>query len=172
MNILGEAALGHTNEDLAFLNQASYLKMISGIGPSPSEIQTLLSHLPHLLIFVTTSGISEHSPENADVLYAYPSNTADQPLSPAYRLFKSRGVFVTLGQLLGQVTGNEEKPKITSVVLDGNMNDPGGGSVSESQLIHIGYEEENGDLLLLALPGNIKWPRTAMQKLRPVDITI
>ena len=163
MNILGEAALGHTNEDLAFLNQASYLKMISGIGPSPSEIQALLSHLPHLLMFVTTSGISEHSPENADVLYAYPSNTADQPLSPAYRLFKSRGVFVTLGQLLGQVTANEEKPKITSVVMDGNMNDPGGGSVSESQLIHIGYEEENEDLLLLALPGNIKWPRTVMQ---------
>ena len=97
-------------------------------------------------------GITENSEEAADVLYSYPSNvTNQQQISPAYRLFKSRGVFVTLAQLTGQVTGDGERPTSTSVLLDGN--DSNGGTVFESQLIHVGYEEENGDLLLLALPG-------------------
>ena len=134
----------------------SYTKMIHGEGLQPSDIQSMLCQIPHLLLYASTSGTSETEAESADVRYTYPSDTPNNPQSISYRLYKSRGVFVTLGQLLGQVTGNEEKPKITSVVLDGNTNDPGGGSVSESQLIHIGYEEEDGDLLLLALPGNIK----------------
>ena len=51
------------------------------------------------------------------------------------------------------MTGDGEKPTVTSVLLDGNGDESGGGSVFESQLIHIGYEEENGEVLFLALPG-------------------
>ena len=141
------------NEIHGMLTPPSYMKMISGHGPSPSEIQSWLSHLPHLLLYVTSSGITENSPEAADVLYAYPSDLTSRPLSSTFRLFKSRGVFVTLCQLLGQVTGDGEKPQVTSVLLDGTNNTSGEGTVNESQLIHIGYAEENGDLLLLALPG-------------------
>ena len=127
--------------------------MIHGDGLQPSDIQEMLGQLPHLLLYATTSGTTEAEEESADVLYTYPSDTPNNPQSTSYRLYKSRGVFVTLCQLLGQVTGDGEKPNVTSVLLDGNGEESGGGSVFESQLVHIGYEEENGEVLLLALPG-------------------
>ena len=127
--------------------------MIHGDGLQPSDIRTMLGQLPHLLLYATTSGTTEAEAESADVLYTYPPDTPNNQQSPAYRLYKSRGVFVTLCQLLGQVTGDGEKPNVTSVLLDGNGEDSGGGSVFESQLIHIAYEEENGEVLLIALPG-------------------
>ena len=77
------------------LTPPSYLKMLSGRGPSPPEVQSLLRGLPHMVLYVTSTGITENSPEAADVLYAYPSDITDHPLSPTFRLFKSRGVFVT-----------------------------------------------------------------------------
>ena len=131
----------------------TYLKMLSGRGPTPPEVQSLLRGLPHMVLYVTSTGITENSPEAADVLYAYPSDVMDHPLSPTFRLFKSRGVFVTLCQLLGQVTGDETKPQVTSVLLDGINNTATDCTINDSQLVHIGYAEENGDLLLLALPG-------------------
>ena len=127
--------------------------MIHGDGLQPSDIQEMLGQLPHLLLYATTSGTTEAEEESADVLYSYPSDTPNNPQSTSYRLYKSRGVFVTLCQLLGQVTGDGEKPNVTSVLLDSNGEESGGGSVFESQLVHIGYEEENGEVLLLALPG-------------------
>jgi hypothetical protein len=154
-HISDDSKVFEKNHVQGIFSQSSYLKMISGLGPSPSETQSLLSHLPHLLLYVAVTGVKESASELEDVLYTYPSETPTQPDSPTYRLFKSRGVFVTLCQLLGQVTGDGEKPTVTSVLLDGTMTESGGGgSVFESQLMHIAYEEENGDLLLLALPGN------------------
>ena len=131
----------------------SYTKMIHGEGLQPSDIQSMLCQIPHLLLYASTSGTSETEAESADVRYTYPSDTPNNPQSLSYRLYKSRGVFVTLCQLLGQVTGDGEKPTVTSVLLDGNGDESGGGSVFESQLIHIAYEEENGEVLFLALPG-------------------
>lgn len=133
----------------------SSTKMIHGDGLQPSDIQAMLSQITHLLLYATTTGTTETEAESADVHYTYPSDTANNPQSPSYRLYKSRGVFVTLCQLLGQVTGDGEKPRVSSVLLDGNGDESGGGSVFESQLIHIGYEEENGEVLLLALPGRL-----------------
>lgn len=140
---------------LARMTPPTYLKVLSGRGPSPSEVQSLLRCLPHIVLYVTSRGITESSPEAADVLYAYPSDITDHPLSPAFRIFKSRGVFVTLCQLLGQVTGDGKKPQVTSVLLDGINNTSADGTINESQLVHIGYTDENGDLLLLALPGKL-----------------
>ena len=127
--------------------------MIHGDGLHPSDIQSMLGQLPYLLLYSTTAGTTETEAESADVLYTYPPGTPNDPQSASYRLYKSRGVFVTLCQLLGQVTGDGQKPNVTSVLLDGSGDESGGGSVFESQLIHIGYEEEKGEVLLLALPG-------------------
>ena len=154
LDILDDDRIGESSGRHDILTPPTYMKMISGQGPSSSQIRSWLSHVPHILLYVTTTGITENSPEAADVLYMYPCDIMSRPSSSAHRLFKSRGVFVTLCQLIGQVTGNGEKPQVTSVLLDGNDNEDTEATMNESQLIHIGYEEENGDLLLLALPGN------------------
>ena len=138
----------------------TYLTVLSGDGPSPSEIHSLLKDMPHFLLYLTRSGITENSPETDDVIYAYPSDIQEHPEYPSFQPYKARGVFVTLCQLVSDVVaggggGEGSKPHVSSVLLDGgssNANDTS-NVVRESQLVHVGYVAENEDILLLALPG-------------------
>ena len=47
--------------------------MLSGDGPTSLEIQSMLKRLPYIVLYLTRSGITESSPELADVLYQYPT---------------------------------------------------------------------------------------------------
>ena len=113
--------------------------MIHGDGLQPSDIQEMLGQLPHILLYATTSGTTEAEEESADVLYTYPSDTPNNPQSTSYRLYKSRGVFVTLCQLLGQVTGDGEKPNVTSVLLDSNGEESGGGHTVRYSMLWLQF---------------------------------
>ena len=91
----------------------------------------------HMFLYLTKEGVTESSPERADVIFQHPPPSST---SRTQGLFKSRGVFVTLCQLLSDISVS--KPLVTSVMLDGG-------------LVHVAYIEESpDDLLLLALPAS------------------
>ena len=48
-------------------------RMLSGDGPTSLEIQSMLKRLPYIVLYLTRAGITESSPELADVLYQYPT---------------------------------------------------------------------------------------------------
>ncbi len=60
------------------------------------EVKSFLRRMPYLVLGVTREGVSESSPEMADVLYQFPDRSAG-PLSEA--ILKARGIFVTLCQV-------------------------------------------------------------------------
>ena len=43
--------------------------MLTGDGPTSLEIQSMLKRLPYIVLYLTRAGITESSPELADVLY-------------------------------------------------------------------------------------------------------
>ena len=102
------------------------------------EVQSMLRKLPYIILYVTKAGITETSPEMADVLYQYPRSGLNSHQSA--KLLKSRGLFITLCQALPEVSGGS-KPVISSVSVDGS-------------LVHVGVAEEREDVLLMALPAS------------------
>ncbi len=125
-----------------------YVSVAVGEDFDFEEIEAgLLRQVPHTAMFISHRGVSENSPEMADILYQYPppmtSNGEDT--SP---LTKVRGIFSTLCQLLDEIL---TKPVVTSIVI--SSKGAGDGRTSE-QLVHVAYAEDNGDFLLLALPAS------------------
>ena len=90
----------------------------------------MLKKLPYMALYVTRRGITEQSPELADVMYQYPPQ-------PQSRLLQVRGLFLTLCHALPEITGS--RPVTSSLLV-------------EDQLVHAGYAEEREDLFILALP--------------------
>ena len=101
---------------------------------SGAKTQNLLKRLPYLILYLTRSGITESSPDMADVLYQYPSAASGQHSA---KLLKTRGMITTLSQVLSEVTGF--KPSLVSLLVEG-------------QLVHVGMVEEKEDLFVMALP--------------------
>ena len=111
------------------------LNLDSNASSRPSSATTTDS--AHMFLYLTKEGVTESSPERADVVFQHPPPSST---SRTQGLFKSRGVFVTLCQLLSDISVS--KPLVTSVMLDGD-------------LVHVAYIEESpDDLLLLALPSS------------------
>ena len=108
--------------------------MLSGDGPTSLEIQSMLKRLPYIVLYLTRAGITESSPELADVLYQYPTAASGHH---SIKLLKVRGIFVTLVQALPEITG--ALPATSTVAVDG-------------EVVHVGYADEGEDVLLLALP--------------------
>ena len=110
------------------------LNLDSNASSRPSSATT---DSAHMFLYLTKEGVTESSPERADVVFQHPPPSST---SRTQGLFKSRGVFVTLCQLLSDISVS--KPLVTSVMLDGD-------------LVHVAYIEESpDDLLLLALPAS------------------
>ena len=110
------------------------LNLDSNASSRPSSATT---DSAHMFLYLTKEGVTESSPERADVVFQHPPPSST---SRTQGLFKSRGVFVTLCQLLSDISVS--KPLVTSVMLD-------------SDLVHVAYIEESpDDLLLLALPAS------------------
>ena len=110
------------------------VKMLTGDGPTSLEIQSMLKRLPYIVLYLTRAGITESSPELADVLYQYPTAASGHH---SIKLLKVRGIFVTLVQALPEITG--ALPATSTVSVDG-------------EVVHVGYADEGEDALLLALP--------------------
>jgi hypothetical protein len=122
---------GSTSADMA----PSLVKMLTGDGPTSLEVQSMLKRLPYIVLYLTRSGITESSPELADVLYQYPTAASGHH---SIKLLKVRGMFVTLCQALPEITGGSV-PLTSTVIID-------------HELVHVGYAEEGEDVLLVALP--------------------
>ena len=119
---------------------AALLKVLTGEGPSAGEVMARLKRFPYLVLYTTREGITEASPEHADILYQFPTPALMGPLSAA--LLKVRGLFSTLCQALPEVTGGS-RPLASSVRVG-----------SGQQLVHVAYAEEREDVFLLALPAS------------------
>ncbi|TRY75063.1 hypothetical protein TCAL_00628 [Tigriopus californicus] len=113
---------------------ANISNLFDGNAPSPGEVEGILKKLPFVGLYLTRTGITETSPEMADVLFQFPLNLVGDHSA---RLIKARGMFVTLCQALPDVTNS--KPIVSTVVLN-------------DHLVHIGFAEEREDTLLLAFP--------------------
>ena len=111
----------------------SLIKMLTGDGPTAVEVQSILKKLPYIVLYLTRSGITESSPELADVLYQYPTAVSG---SHSIKLLKVRGVFVTLCQALPEILGST--PVTTSISVD-------------DELVHVGFAQEGEDHFLIAL---------------------
>lgn len=130
----------------------TYLNMVMGQGPSPEDVERMLAKLPHMALYMTRQGVTENSPEMADVLFQYPQDDA----SPLVRV---RGIFSTLCQLLAEVV--HSKPVVSSLLIPGKDE-----SQTPDHLVHVAYAEEREDLLVLALPASKCLAKDASQLLR------
>ena len=118
--------------DDQLITPPSVVKIITGQGPSPGDIQGILKKLPYIALYITRRGITESSPELADVLYQFPSQ-------PQSKLLQVRGIFLTLCHALPEITGN--RPITSSLLVD-------------EELVHVGYAEEREDLFIIGLPAS------------------
>ena len=60
-------------EDEQMITPPSVMKIVTGQGPSPADVQGMLRKLPYIALYITRRGITETSPELADVIYQYPT---------------------------------------------------------------------------------------------------
>ena len=91
-------------------------------------------------------GITETSPELADVIYQYPTQHQS-------KLLQVRGMFLTLCHALPEITGS--KPITSSLMV-------------EDQLVHVGYAEEREDLFIMAMPATKCSAKEVSQAVRDV----
>lgn len=80
------------------------------------------------------SGLTESSPDMADVVFQFPSGSVG---SQTAKLIKTRGILVTLTEVLAEVTG--ATPAHVSILVD-------------STLVHIGVASEREDTLIVIVP--------------------
>ena len=132
-------------EDDQLVTPPSVMKIVTGQGPSPADVQSILRSLPYMALYVTRRGITETSPELADVLYQFPSQQS--------KLLQVRGMFLTLCHALPEITGS--KPITSSLII-------------EDQLVHVGYAEEREDLFIMALPARKCSAKEVSQVVRDV----
>jgi len=117
-------------EDDQLMTPPSILKMVTGQGPSPGDVESMLRRLPYLALYMSRQEMTETAADLADVLYQFPTHKQS-------KLIQVRGLFLTLGHALPEITGS--RPVSTSLVVEGD-------------LVHVCYAEEREDLFILALP--------------------
>ena len=60
-------------EDDQLITPPTVIKIVTGQGPSPGDVQGMLKKLPYIALYTTRRGITESSPELADLLYQFPA---------------------------------------------------------------------------------------------------
>ena len=133
-------------DDEQMITPPSVINIVTGKGPSPADVQSMLRKLPYIALYITRRGITETSPELADVIYQYPSQHQS-------KLLQVRGMFLTLCHALPEITGS--KPITSSLIVD-------------DQLVHVGYAEEREDLFIIALPATKCSAKEVSQAVRDV----
>ncbi|KAK8405004.1 hypothetical protein O3P69_001523 [Scylla paramamosain] len=117
-----------TGSDHKRVTQTQLVKVVTGMGGSSSP-STHLQELPHTLLYLSLVGVSEDSPDGADIRYQFPNWSN--------KLVKVRGMFITAAHTVQEVAGT---PALCSTVcVDG-------------EYYHVAYTREHNDVLLLALP--------------------
>ncbi|XP_045101276.1 protein inturned-like [Portunus trituberculatus] len=117
-----------TGSDHKRVTQTQLVKVVTGTGGSNSP-PTHLQELPHTLLYLSLVGVSEDSPDGADIRYQFPNWSN--------KLVKVRGMFITAAHTVQEVAG---APALCSTVcVDG-------------EYYHVAYTREQNDVLLLALP--------------------
>lgn len=110
------------------VTQTQLVKVVTGVEVSHPET-TYLHELPHTLLYLSLVGVTEDSPDGADIRYQFPNWSN--------KLVKVRGMFITTAHTVQEVVG---APALCSTVcLDGDY-------------FHVAYVRENNDVFLLALP--------------------
>ncbi|KAG7461964.1 hypothetical protein MATL_G00196710 [Megalops atlanticus] len=100
-------------------------------GEDTVELQMSISHIPHIVMYLTLQLDSESSREDQEILYQYPVSEASSQLKGV------RGIFLTLCDMLENVTGGQI---ISSSLL------------LSKHLVHVGYWKEGDNLLVIGLP--------------------
>ncbi|KAG9345519.1 hypothetical protein JZ751_008663 [Albula glossodonta] len=95
-------------------------------GEDTVELQMSISHIPHIIMYLTLRLDSESSREDQEILYQYPVSEASSQLKGV------RGIFLTLCDMLENVTGGQI---ISSSLL------------LSKHLVHVGYWKEGDNLL-------------------------
>nr|XP_061816543.1 protein inturned-like isoform X1 [Nerophis lumbriciformis] len=100
-------------------------------GQDTAELQMSISQIPHVVMYLSLKMDAASPQEEEDILYRY-------PVSEAFgRLKAARGIFLTLCDMLDNVTGSS----IVSSTL-----------LLEKCLVHVGYWKEGHALLVIGLP--------------------
>ncbi|XP_078578543.1 protein inturned-like isoform X2 [Branchiostoma floridae x Branchiostoma japonicum] len=107
------------------------VKLVS--GQDLSTYHHLLEKIPHIVMYLTMGSDSNNTHKEEEILYSYPDGEASR------RLRNIRGMFITIGDILQNVTGT--RVKSSTLVVD-------------KQHIHIGYWKKGEHLLVLGLPGD------------------
>ncbi|XP_063316141.1 protein inturned isoform X1 [Pelobates fuscus] len=100
-------------------------------GEEYGNHQELLNGMPHIAMYLTLCLDSESSKEEQEILYQYPVSEA------SYKLKSIRGLFLTLSDMLHNVTG--ARIVSSSLILD-------------DQLVHVSYWKESDKLFLISFP--------------------
>ncbi|KAG2466136.1 INTU protein, partial [Polypterus senegalus] len=100
-------------------------------GEDTVELQMAIGNIPHIVMYLSLKLDSESSKEEQEILYQYPVAESSRKLRGL------RGIFITLSDMLGNVTGGQI---ISSTVL------------FDDHLVHVGYWKEGENLLVIGLP--------------------
>ncbi|XP_027211506.1 protein inturned isoform X1 [Penaeus vannamei] len=117
-----------TDHDRKRVIQTQLVKVVTGVEVD-SRDKTFLQELPHTLLYLSLVGVTEDSPDGADIRYQFPNWSN--------KLVKVRGMFITAAHTVQEVTG--EPTLCSTVLIDG-------------EYYHVAYVRENNDIFLLALP--------------------
>ncbi|KAK3879926.1 hypothetical protein Pcinc_015568 [Petrolisthes cinctipes] len=114
------------------VTQTQLVRVMTGSSPGPTPAPSPaphLSRLPHTALYLSLAGVTEDSPDGADIRYQFPGWSN--------KLVQVRGMFITAAHTVQEVVGC---PALCSTVcLDG-------------EYYHVAYVRENNDVFLLALP--------------------
>ncbi|XP_076064226.1 inturned planar cell polarity protein isoform X2 [Oratosquilla oratoria] len=112
--------------------QTNFVRSIAGHeGLKQQDAKTLacLKEIPHTVLHLSLTGVTEDSPDGADIRYQFPKWSN--------KLVKVRGMFITTAHTVHEVAG---QPVLCStVLLDGDY-------------YHVAYRREGNDIFLVALP--------------------
>uniref|UniRef100_A0A8C4SFI2 Protein inturned n=1 Tax=Erpetoichthys calabaricus TaxID=27687 RepID=A0A8C4SFI2_ERPCA len=100
-------------------------------GEDTVELQMAIGNIPHIVMYLSLKLDSESPKEEQEILYQYPVAESSRKLRGL------RGIFITLSDMLGNVTGGQI---ISSTVL------------FDVHLVHVGYWKEGENLLVIGLP--------------------
>ncbi|XP_050738764.1 protein inturned-like isoform X2 [Eriocheir sinensis] len=110
------------------VTQTQLVKVVTGVGGSSSP-SSQLQEIPHTILYLSLVGVTEDSPDGADIRYQFPNWSN--------KLVKVRGMFITAAHTVQEVAG---APALCSTVC------------VDEEYYHVAYTRENNDILLLALP--------------------
>ncbi|XP_064095515.1 protein inturned-like [Macrobrachium nipponense] len=110
------------------VTQTQLVKIVTGIEADEPDTGGL-QEIPHTVLYLSLVGVTEDSPDGADIRYQFPNWTN--------KLVKVRGMFITTAHTVQEVVGT---PALSSTVL------------LDGEYYHVAYVREQNDVFLLALP--------------------